>query len=375
MKICLSTAYTLFNPLGGHLWVFLNWALGLQANGCEVYWLDAVDPATPSAALDMMLGRLKSRIGPYGFADRIALTSLSEQPLPPAFTRLALPLEATVDAALLINIQYKLPAATVARFRRSAFVDIDPGVLQMSIYKGLLQPPPHDIYFTIGETIGTPAYKFPDGGLRWHYTPPCVSLDHWPVYSSSPDAPFTTVSSWTDECWIIDQDGSRHKDDKRAGFQPFLGICKLATGPFELALHLDGDRAEQAALEAAGWRISEAHDVVASPAEFQRYVQLSRGEFSCCKPHCVRLQNTWLSDRTVCYLASGKPAVVQDTGPSRFLPDAAGLFRFRNVEEAVTCLEAVARDYDHHSRLARALAEQYFDARQAMRLVLERALA
>ena len=119
----------------------------------------------------------------------------------------------------------------------------------------------------------------------------------------------------------------------------------------------------------------DAEVVAFTPWDYQRYIQESRGEFSCAKPSCVRLQNAWVSDRTLCYLASGKPAVVQHTGPSRFLPDAAGLCRFRTLEEAVHCLETVAADYERHCRLARALAEELFDARKVVARVLERALA
>jgi hypothetical protein len=93
------------------------------------------------------------------------------------------------------------------------------------------------------------------------------------------------------------------------------------------------------------------------------------------KPACIYLQNAWISDRTLCYLASGKPAVVQQTGNSQFLPDAAGLFRFRTVAEAVHSLEAIAADYDHQCTLARALAEEYFDGRKVLKPILEMALA
>ncbi len=118
-----------------------------------------------------------------------------------------------------------------------------------------------------------------------------------------------------------------------------------------------------------------SHDVSSTPWEYQDYIQYSLGEFSCVKPSCIRLQNAWVSDRTLCYLASGKPAVVEHTGPSRFLPDAAGLFRFRDVGEAVRCLETAAADYEGQCRLARALAEEYFDAPKVVGSVLERALA
>jgi hypothetical protein len=88
----------------------------------------------------------------------------------------------------------------------------------------------------------------------------------------------------------------------------------------------------------------------------------------------VRFQNAWISDRTLCYLASGKPAVMQHTGPSRMLPDAAGLFRFEDLRQAIDCLETAAADYDRQSRLARQLAEEYFDAKKVVKSVLERTL-
>jgi len=114
--------------------------------------------------------------------------------------------------------------------------------------------------------------------------------------------------------------------------------------------------------------------VSATPEEYRSYIQRSRGEFSCVKGCYVQFANAWVSDRTICYLASGKPAVVQHTGPSRFLPDAAGVFRFRSMDEAVRALAAAEADYARHSRLARALAEEYFDGCRVIARVLERAL-
>ncbi|MBI3934183.1 MAG: hypothetical protein HY316_05795, partial [Acidobacteria bacterium] len=164
-------------------------------------------------------------------------------------------------------------------------------------------------------------------------------------------------------------------NDKRSGFLPFLDVPQRTTQLLELALCLGADeKGEQAELLRRGWRLREPATVASTPWDYQRYIQASRGEFSCVKPSCIRLQNAWIGDRTPCYLASGKPAVVQHTGPSRFLPDAAGLFRFHDVEEAVRCLKTAAADYERQCRLARALAEEYFDARKVVGRVLERSL-
>jgi hypothetical protein len=158
---------------------------------------------------------------------------------------------------------------------------------------------------------------------------------------------------------------------------PFLDLPRLTRQPLELALDLGEGRAADAErhdLEARGWRVRSSYDVAGTPADYQRYVQGSRGEFSAVKPSCVHFQSAWISDRTLCYLASGKPAVVRHTGPSRFLPTRGGLFRFRRLEAAAAMLEEAADDRDGQSRLARALAEEHFDAARVTRKLLERAL-
>ena len=105
-------------------------------------------------------------------------------------------------------------------------------------------------------------------------------------------------------------------------------------------------------LEKHGWSVRDSWEVAWTPETFRSYIQGSRAEFSCAKPSCVNLQNAWISDRTLCYLASGKPAVVQHTGASRFLPEGEGLLRFRTIEDAARCVESVASNYDAHARAA-----------------------
>jgi glycosyltransferase involved in cell wall biosynthesis len=111
--------------------------------------------------------------------------------------------------------------------------------------------------------------------------------------------------------------------------------------------------------------------VASTLQQYQAYIQASRGEFSAVKPSCVRLQNAWISDRTLCYLASGKPAVVQHTGPSSLLPDSQGLFRFRTVEEAARALREVEENYDDNCKHARELVEEHFDAKKVAAKLLE----
>jgi hypothetical protein len=376
MTICLS-ANTLYYPNGGgHLWVHLNWALGLKANGYSVIWLEKVEVNEKNTVQNLQecINALKNRLAPFGFDNCLALYSSSDEQLPQDITQQCLDIEAASEADLLINLRYDLPDHVVGRFSRSAMLDIDPGLLQFFLANGTMKLAQHHVYFTIGETVGQPGARFPSAGLKWHYTAPCVDIDWWKPKPAPATAPFTTLSHWNTNQWVVEEDGSYYSNDKRDGFLPFLDIPQKTAHKLELALCLGGDIVEQEALLQRGWHVREASEVSYTPEAYQEYIQQSRGEFSCVKPHCVRLQNAWISDRTICYLASGKPAVVQHTGPSRFLPGDAGLFRFHDMDGAVRCLEQVAKDYDKHSALARALAEEYFDARKITAHLLERAL-
>jgi hypothetical protein len=321
---------------------------------------------------------LKRRLERYGFSEHLALYSNSDEPLTPAISKNALDLDAAAEADLLLNFRYELRPELVGRFRRSALIDIDPGLLQMWMGKGWINVAQHDVYFTIGERVGPVESSSVGKGPAWQHTPPCVFLEWWPVCKAGGHEPFTTVSHWDDDReQAEDDEGNWYQNDKRSGFLPFLDLPSRTQQPLELALSFgttDADVAERAALQKLGWRVRDAASVTATPWDYQRYIQHSRAEFSCAKPSYVSFENAWISDRTVCYLASGKPAVVQHTGPSRLLPDAYGLFRFRNLEEARHCLEKVGSDYERQCKFARALAEEYFDAKKVAGRVLERAL-
>jgi hypothetical protein len=262
------------------------------------------------------------------------------------------------------------------RFRRSALIDIDPGLSQtLRVAKSSRDLAPHDVYFSIGETVGQPGSLIPDLGLKWHYTPPCVNLESWPIHPTPDGASFTTVSHWNESSVITDGRGE-YINDKRQAFRPYLDLPRRTDQPLELALCLGTDPDnEEKKLRDFGWNVRQAWEVVSTPDDYQNYIQNSKGEFSATKPLCLRLQNAWISDRSICYLASGKPVIVEDTGPSRFLPDSAGLFRFKTIEGAAQCLDTVANDYERQCRLARQLAEEYFDSRKVVAKVLETALA
>jgi glycosyltransferase involved in cell wall biosynthesis len=185
----------------------------------------------------------------------------------------------------------------------------------------------------------------------------------------------TTISAWDAKDWMIDGEVN-YPNTKRVAFLPFRELPSLTPQPLELALFLRTarDAEERAMLEEHGWRIRQSREVAGNPEEYRAYIRNSRGEFSCAKPSCIQFQNAWVSDRTLCYLASGKPVVVQDTGPSRYLPDGEGMFRFSTPEQAASAMAAMNSDYARHCRAARALAEAHFDAKQVAARILEVAI-
>jgi hypothetical protein len=360
---------------GGHTWVFLNWALGLRANGCRVHWVEPVPRGLQPDALQARVHELQRRLAPHGLADAVCLVDWTQGPRSqPALPGCAPFAEVAAGAELALNFAYGTPAPLLAAFRRSALVDIDPGLTQLWLARGQMTVAPHTLYFTTGETVGS-SDTIPDCGLPWRYTPPCVALDAWPVQPpAAAGAPFSTVSGWYAEEWI-DDGREVYRNDKRSGFQPFLDLPRHTSLPLELALNLGDDVAtEGAALRAHGWRLRHAYEAAGTPADYQRYVQTSRGEFSAVKPSCVALRNAWISDRSLCYLASGRPVIVRHTGPSRFLPEDEGLFRFHDVAQAAAMLERAAADAAHHGRRARELAAACFDATRVTRSVLSQAL-
>jgi hypothetical protein len=376
--VCITPLTLGYPQGGGHLWVYLNWALSLEALGCRVIWLEDIGEHTatnPREQVEEDIATLAARLASLGLDATLALTSFSGHELPPGLVDGRPGLDfAAAEADLMLDFAYDTPLWAMELFRRTALVDLDPGLLQLWMSQGKFNVSDHDVNLTIGETVGTREASFPNGGLRWHHTPPPVFLSAWPPTEATSDA-YTTVTNWW-EGWI-ELDDEPICNDKRLAFLPYAELPRRTDQPLEIALTLDDYTAETDVpiMEQGGWHMRDAWEICSSPEDYRRYIQGSRAEFSCAKPSCALLANAWISDRTLCYLASGKPAVVEHTGPSRFLPEADGLLRFRNMDEAMAAIEDVEADYDRHSRRARELAEEHFDGEKVLQRVLEIALS
>src|SRR5436190_21081826 len=105
---------------------------------------------------------------------------------------------------------------------------------------------------------------------------------------------------------------------------------------------------------------------------YRDYVQRSKGEFTVAKDQYVRLNTGWFSDRSACYLAAGRPVIIQETGFTKHYDGKAGLLSFRSLDEIVDAVKTINADYAKHSRAARALAREFFEAENVVKSILDR---
>src|SRR5262249_24793338 len=229
----------------------------------------------------------------------------------------------------------------------------------------------HDVHLTIGMNLGAPDSPVPLGDVQWHRVWPAVHLPAWPDVGSTPEGAYTTgTQGWNNQYAVLA--GDRYDCNKRTGFLELIDLPARAPVPLELAANVHPDEAEDRELIARhGWHLVDPVAVAGTAESFRRYVQGSRGELSCAKPAYVKARAGGGSDRTICYLASGRPCVLQATGAERHLPASAGLRFFGTVDEAADALRAVEADRAAAARAARALAEEVF----ATRVVIPKLLA
>jgi hypothetical protein len=328
----------------------------------------------PAAELAQRLAYLRRILDPFGITS-IAVDRLGDEDRARELNAAGFPtLEQFGPFELLFDMRYDLPHRLLKHARRSALLDIDPSQLHLALEQGKYPQPRHDLFFTIGEKIAQGAASTATG-RAWIYTPPCVFLPQWPRSGTPSDAPWTTVAHWWNKAWMPDPDtGALFCDDKREGFQAFMDVPAKVSARFELALSLGDDPPERARIEAYGFKVLDPDKVVSTPLDYRTFIQRSAGEFSVAKPSYVKYQTAWISDRTICYLASGKPCVVEDTGPSDVLPSGKGLHRVRDGDAAVAAFRTVAARYEEEAREAREIAQSIFDATGICREVLAKAL-
>jgi hypothetical protein len=361
----------LANKVGssGEAWVRLSWVRGLQALGLDVRFIEEITDEVADARRVKWFEDVTRR---FRLEDKATLLREGEAVIgPPVEELMTLAPEAT-----LVNISGHLTLPPLLRaFQRRVMVDIDPGFTQFWHEAGLpgANVAGHDMYFTIGELIGAPECPIPTGGIEWHAVKPPVVLDDWPQRTPLELDRFTTIATWRGAFGPIEHGGRRY-GLKVHEFRKFMALPRLSGRSFEIALDIDpADGADLEALRGHGWQIADPQAVAPDPDRFRAYVESSGAEFSVAQGIYVETQCGWFSDRTTRYLASGRPALVQDTGFSRILPVGEGLVAFKTLQEAVAGAGEIAHNYADHCAAARRIAEEHFDAKRVLARFCEQA--
>jgi hypothetical protein len=361
-------------PFGGVTWCSLMYLLGLRALGHEVLYIEDTgeciyDPEQDAQTLDPAYGTryIHDALAPFELGGRWSFVNYDG-------THHGLPAEAVrrfcAEADLFINLSGGawFWRDEYARIPRRIFVDSDPVFTQLALAKGEAWYVEFfrgfDRLFTFGANIGTEASDVPTAGFTWHKTWQPIVTDLWRT-DSPPDPPrYTTVMTWRTESFT-DVDGNKDRE-----FVRFLDLPRRTPHPIELAIN-----GPQELLRAHGWATVDAMAVSRSPWDYRRFIQQSKGEFGVAKHAYVARRSGWFSDRTACYLAAGRPALVQDTGWSAHVPSGTGLLAFSTAEEAAEGLDRLERDYALHATRARGIACEHFEAARVLVPLLETACA
>jgi hypothetical protein len=364
---------------GGSIWTRMSWAEGLRSLGHEVVFLEqlheqaAVDRAGQPAAAERSANAevFETTMAQFHFADASALLGDDCRVLRGIDGRELR--ERCRDADLLVNISGHLrEPGLLALPRLRAFIDLDPGYTQIWCQEGReIGLHGHELHFTVGANVGSPGCPLPSGGVDWRAIRQPVVIARWPALQD-PFTRFTTVGSWRGAYGPVQWQG-RHYGVKAHEFRPLADLPHRAELPFEIALDMDpADGADFQRMRAGGWRLIDP-STTATTADFGHYVRGSGAEFSAAQGVYVHARTGWCSDRTVRYLASGRPALVQDTGQAEQLPVGAGLLTFSSPEQAAELAREIVADYREHGAAARALAERYFTPAAALAPLIEAA--
>ena len=367
-------------PFGGVIWDYLQYLLGFKSLGHQVLYLEdsgawPYDPVAGTITDDcsFALQSLRKIFTDFDLAESWVYRNGADGKFHGAGEKVAR--EWLRHGDLLVNVSsagwlrdYDL------RVGHRMFIDGDPMFCQIGLldgsnplYAGRLRD--HDSHFTFGLSVGQPDCPVPVDGITWRPTVQPIAIDQWPVTPASADAPWTTVMNWASykpKVWE-----GRTYGQKNLEFNRFRDLPSKTSVPLRLAMGLgvDGQRPAQE-LRQLGWDLVEPQEVVPDHRAYRSFLTNSKGEWSVAKHGYVEGKTGWFSCRTACYLAAGRPAVVQETGWSRHLPSNCGVLPFTTLEEAAEGLTKVTHNYSVHSKAAREIALEFFDAKKVCKDLL-----
>jgi len=368
-------------PFAGVAWQILHYLEGFKRLGHEVHYVEdsgswpydpeqdtvSDDPRPALRYVERHLARCGlERSWAYRSGVDGTLHGMSERELADVIGR----------ADVLVNVSgFTVPGEALLAIPARIYLETDPVLPQIQVAKGerftidLLDA--HTHHFTYGENFGSPDCAVPIERYTYMPTRQPVVLDWWePVgFDDDPKRPFTTIASWKQTAKDVEWQGRTLTWSKDVQFAPYLDLPARFARPLEMSLAISDDATVEK-LRGHGWSIRPAAPLSRDVDVYRDYIRASAGEFSVAKEQYAATRSGWFSDRTVTYLAAGRPAVVQDTGFDCALPTGEGLLAFGTPDEAVAALETVAADWERHARAARAIAEEYLSTDRVLARML-----
>jgi len=381
--IAVVTGMIATYPVGGVFWDYAQYAIGLERLGFDVYYLEdtgwqTYDPVQGVYGTDCSYGVdfLKSTLGKYSPAlgKRWCFRSMEGK----NYGLSASEIESVVAGAdLFLNVSGSaLLRKEYMPSHRKVLIDTDPGWNHFVNYPKWDRQPgwqgahsyrEHDFFFTYAEGIGTAGCLLPSLDLAWQKTRPLVLVDGW--RPQPPAKNWTTVMTWKNFQETIEYQGKVY-GTKEMEFVRVESLPEKVKASFEMAV--GGAQAPREKWQSLGWSVIDSHQISKTAEDYRVYIQSSKGEFSVAKNVYVATRSGWFSCRSVCYLAAGRPVVVQDTGFSSVIPSGDGLIAFNTLEEAAAGIESMEKNYKHHQEAAKDLAFRYFSSEVVLSDLLEK---
>jgi len=373
-------------PIAGVIWQHIHYLVGLQRLGHDVYYIEdsARLPYNPetfevSNEFDYAAHLLDRLSREFQFRNHWAFCARYLPKNPTVGLPLKKIRQLYRDADAILNI------CGAQEFNddllisdRILYVESDPGVEQIKIDKGVRSTinylRRHRALFTFGENLGKKTFPVPTHGFNWLATRQPVVTDLWKTDRVPPrSAVFTSVANWsTSGLKDISWRGDKYLWSKSREFLRFISAPKKSGETFELATNIE-DANTCAKFSRNGWRLHCPLQLSVDYWLYRDYIRRSKGEFTVAKDQYIRLRTGWFSDRSACYLAAGRPVIIQETGFTRNYGGKAGLLSFQSLDEIVEAVKTINADYRKHSRAARALAREFFEAKKVLKSILDRA--
>ena len=363
-------------PLAGIAWQLLHHLVGFQRLGFTVFYVEETgvapyDPRMKNFAADCTysLHCINETLRPYGLAEAWAYRdSLTTQWHGMSGSRVR---ELFGQALCVINLCGASHPQTLTYRPKGKFIylETDPVLYQVRLEQGDEAARRfvggHDAHVTYGENLGELDCPIPLTHFNWQKTRPPVVLDLWPTSLNDVYRRFTTIATWHNRGKDMNFRGEIYHWSKHLNFLEIVDLPRRVAQELELGVEIDNQK-ELEMFQQKGWILTNPLAVSHDMEKYQTYIATSRGEFTVAKDAVARTRSGWFSDRSVCYLAAGKPVVTQETGFSKYVPTGNGLFGFSSQEGAIAAFDAINNNYLAHARSAREIASEYFAAEKLL---------